>query len=64
VRGWGGGAERSTCVFSPSALKDDMSSVPKMALPSAAEAVGAVWCLRHACKEDFLSLSKTIFHLC
>ena len=39
-----------TCVLSPSSLKLPISRVPNRARPSAALAVGAVPCLRQACK--------------
>lgn len=41
------------CVFSPSALKEDIRSVPRSVLPNAALAVGAVPCRVHACKQTF-----------
>lgn len=42
-----------TCVVSPSALNDAISSAPRIVLPSAALAVGAVLCRLRACTEYF-----------
>ena len=47
-----------TCVLSPSSLKLPISRVPIRARPSAALAVGAVPCLRQACKHISLLLLR------